>query len=97
MLFVFLHLTYFTLGASMLSQMAELYSLLRLSNSPVCVCVCMCVCVCVCNIVFIHLSISGHLSCLHVWATVNNAAMNIKVHESFLVSVFMFFGKNTQK
>ena len=50
-------------------------------------------CVCVCNIFFIHLSISGHVSCLHISATVNNAAMNIKVRESFLVSVFMFFGK----
>ena len=34
----------------------------------------------------------GHLGCFHVLATVNSATMNIKVHVSFRISVFAFFG-----
>ena len=37
---------------------------------------------------FIHLSANGHLGCFHVLATVNNAAMNIRVNMSFKIMVF---------
>ena len=54
----------------MLLQIEEFHSFLWLSNSPLCVCVCMCVClyiythtyIYVYHILFIHLSVDGHLS-----------------------------------
>ena len=33
--------------------------------------------------IFIHLSVGGHLDCLHVVAIINSAAMDIEVHVSF--------------
>ena len=42
--------------------------------------------------IFIHSSVGGHLVCYHSFAVVNNAAVNIGVHISFLTSAFVFFG-----
>ena len=52
----------------------------------------MCVCVCVCDIFFILSSVDGHLGCFHILAVVNNVAMSIRVHVSFQINVFIFFG-----
>ena len=40
------------------------------------------------HIIFIHLSVDGHLGGFHVLAIVNRAAMGIGVHASFRVVVF---------
>ena len=45
-----------------------------------------------CVYVFIHLSTDGCLDCFHVLPTVNSAAMNLGVHVSFLIRVFIFSG-----
>ena len=42
------------------------------------------------HIFFIHSS--GHLGCFHVLAIVNSAVMNIRVHVSFQIRVFIFSG-----
>ena len=36
--------------------------------------------------------IDGHSGCFYILAIVNNAAMNVRVHTSFPISVFVFFG-----
>jgi len=65
----------------MLLQMALLHSFLWLSAIPVYVCT---------HHIFIHSSVSGHLGCFHVLATINSAALNIGEHVSFPVIVFSF-------
>ena len=46
----------------------------------------------VCMYLFIHLSSNGHLHRFQVLTIENNAAVNIKVHVSFQISVLNFFG-----
>ena len=38
--------------------------------------------------------LNRHLDCFHVLAVMSNAAMNIAVHVSFQISVFVFFFKD---
>ena len=44
------------------------------------------------HIFFIYSSVDGHLGCFHDLAIVNGATMNIGVHVTFWISVFVFFG-----
>ena len=44
------------------------------------------------HIFFIHSSAYGHLGCFHVWVIVNSATVNIRVHVSFRIRVFIFAG-----
>ena len=52
-------------------------SLLRLSNTPLYMCI------------MLSLSVDGHLGCFRVLAIVNSAAVNIGVHMSFHITVFL--------
>ena len=44
---------------------------------------------------FIHSSADGHLCCFHVLAIVNSVAMNIGVHVSFSIMVFLGYMSST--
>ena len=48
-------------------------------------------CVYIYHIFFIHSSVDGHLGCFHILPTINNAAVNTKVHVSFWIRVFVLF------
>ena len=38
--------------------------------------------------IFMHLSVDGYLGCFQVLAIVNIAAVNIRIHMSFIITVF---------
>jgi len=76
------------LGPSMLLQMVKSHSFLWLNNIPLYIYTI----VYLYHIFFIHSTIDGLLGCFHTLANVNNAAVNIEVHVSFQISVFVFFG-----
>ena len=49
------------------------------------------------HIFFIHSSMDEHLGCFTILAIINNAEMNMGLHISFTVTVFIIFQINTQK
>ena len=97
--FVFLHLTYFTqynaLRTYLCCQTWQVFLLFYgwiIFHCGVCVCVCVCVCVfvCVC-IFFIHLLFDGHFGCFHALPTINNFKMIMEGQISLQDSDFISF------
>ena len=54
-------------------HVSDYLSLLKLNNIPI---------VCMCDILFIQSSLSQYLYCVHLFATVNNAALNTSIQMS---------------
>ena len=77
-------------GPSML-QMARC-PFLWLSNISSCMCVCVCVYIYVCDIFFIHFFADEHSGGFYILAIINKAAINMRMHMSSQVSVFVSFG-----
>ena len=48
--------------------------------------------VCIYHTIFIHSLARGHLGCCHIWAVVNDAAVNMGVQTAFQDSDFSSFG-----
>ena len=46
---------------------------------------------CIYNL-FIHSYVGGHLHCLHILVIINSTAMNIEIHVSSQITVFILFG-----
>ena len=63
----------------MLSQIARFLSFLLLSSISL-------------HNLFINSSIDVHLGCFYTLAVVSHSVINIRVHISFLISVFIFIG-----
>ena len=76
-----LHLVRYSLGLSMLLQMAIFHSFLWLTSILLYI-----------YIFFIHSSVDGHLGCFNVSAIINSAGMNTGVHVSFQIRVSVFSG-----
>ena len=64
-------------------QMTQFFSILWLSTIPLYIYIY--------HIFFIHSSIVGHLGCFHILVIVTSAAVDIGVHVSFQISVFILF------
>ena len=70
----------------MLLQMALFHSFLWLSNAPLYIYIY----IHMYHVFFIHSYVDGHLGCFLVLAIVNSTVMNIEVHVSFEIMVFLW-------